>query len=139
MNLIKTFINRSPIQGLGLFAAEFVPKGILVWKLNANIDVVYSKGEYENLDVTELEKLYLDKYVYGLNGLYCLCGDDARFTNHSDNPNTGGGDFYTCYALKDINIGDEITNDYNEIYDDFNLESFNKNNNPPYDPNLYKH
>lgn len=49
-------------------------------------------------------------------GLYVLCGDDARFFNHSEDPNCF--DFYSdeeqdlTAARRDIRTGEELTCDY---------------------------
>jgi hypothetical protein len=50
------------------------------------------------------------------SGLYVLCGDDARFLNHSENPNCF--DFYSgeeqdiTVAERDIYLGEELTCNY---------------------------
>lgn len=51
---------------------------------------------------------------------YILCADNARFFNHSDNPNThvveDPEDEETAdVASKDIQIGEELTVDYREF------------------------
>ena len=43
--------------------------------------------------------------------VYIVCGDNARFMNHSDTPNCDDVDDLTI-ALVDIAEGDEITCDY---------------------------
>ena len=48
MNQIKTYIDRSGIEGIGLFAGEFIPKGTLIWK-PSGLDQVFSKEQLENL------------------------------------------------------------------------------------------
>ena len=45
---------------------------------------------------------------------HLLCGDDARYTNHSGTPNTRCRDDHT-YATRDIQPGEEITSDYAEF------------------------
>ena len=35
---VRTFIEKSQIHGFGLFAAENIPKGIVVWEYNPTID-----------------------------------------------------------------------------------------------------
>lgn len=53
-----------------------------------------------------------------------LCGDDARYMNHSDNPNATDkktlldkilGREGICVASRDIKIGEELTSDYLSI------------------------
>jgi hypothetical protein len=110
---VKTYIDKStvPDAGLGCFAAEFIPKGARIWKLNPTIDKVFS-----DLNITlmsELEQTFIKTYCYRHNGLYFLCVDNARFFNHSDDPNTVDPcDEYSTYAARDINQGEEILSDY---------------------------
>lgn len=59
---------------------------------------------------------YLDKYVFVKNGKACLCSDDAKYANHSFDPNTECT-FYIQIAKIDIQIADEITVDYRQIDD----------------------
>ncbi|HEX8637422.1 MAG TPA: SET domain-containing protein [Pyrinomonadaceae bacterium] len=55
---------------------------------------------------------YRDKHT----NLYVLCGDDARFFNHSAAPNCldicDGGENDITTAARDINAGEELTCDY---------------------------
>ncbi len=55
--------------------------------------------------------------------MYVFCGDDARYFNHSDTPNTRGEEsedgYGETYALRDIEAGEELTGDYNEFDEDF--------------------
>jgi SET domain-containing protein len=61
---------------------------------------------------------YLDHRL----GCYILSGDDARFINHSDKPNMGPDFDHDRHgagiALRDIQIGEEITIDYRLIEKD---------------------
>jgi SET domain-containing protein len=43
-----------------------------------------------------------------------LCGDDARFFNHTKNPNVvdDAKDPYQSIAVRDILAGEELTHDY---------------------------
>ena len=52
-------------------------------------------------------------------GLYVLCGDNGRYFNHSDAPNTvsSGISFGDDRALRDLAIGEELTSDYRTICD----------------------
>jgi SET domain-containing protein len=118
---VKTYLDKStiPEAGIGLFAAEFIPKDTIVWEYNNKLDLLFTKEEVNSLSIASQEQIrkyiYLDKSL----GLYLLCGDDARFFNHSDSPNC-----YDTYNLnpdvtmsnRDIQIGEEITCDYKSFY-----------------------
>jgi len=116
MLLVKTKLDISGIHGIGLFAAEFIPKNTVIWKFNRLIDLRCPEEEIEKL--SESSRRQIQKYSYREKhtGLYVLCGDDARFFNHSQNPNCF--DFYhdkeqdLTVALRDIKPGEELTCDY---------------------------
>jgi SET domain-containing protein len=106
---VKTYIDKSSINGIGLFSLEFIPKETVVWDLDYGIDIIFSFiGENE----------FLNKYCYKDQETYILCVDDARFMNHSITPNTSNGIGNQTISNKDIQIGEEITCNYFEIDDD---------------------
>lgn len=119
---VKAVAGESSISGIGLFAVEFIPKDTIVWEFDKNVDESFTKEEVENLPEpkrTEIESLYF-AYVSKQTGLYINCGDDAKYTNHSSLPNIGTkqGEFEEiCYALRDIQKGEEITQNYNDFAD----------------------
>ena len=123
MNIVKTFIAKSKIEGFGLFANEFIPKGTKIWELQTPFDVIIPKEDFEFItdkasSMAISQKEYLKKYSYFKDNKYVFCGDDAKFANHSLNANTISN-FDTQFAKVDINKGDEIFCDYREICDDF--------------------
>jgi SET domain-containing protein len=117
MLLVKTTIASSKISGIGLFAAEFIPQGTVTWKLTPNFDLRVAPQDLENL--SELARNTFLKYAFlsKRTGLYVLCGDDARFFNHSPTPIIGDLDSLESVegvdiALRDIYPGEELTCDY---------------------------
>jgi SET domain-containing protein len=115
MLLVKTYLDRSTIHGVGLFAAQRIPKGTVLWRLNPLIDTQLSETQIASL--TDAAREQIEKYTYRdrVLGTYVLCGDDARFFNHTENPNCldlpdeQGG---TTVAARDIEAGEELTCDY---------------------------
>ncbi len=85
--LVKTKLDVSRIHGIGLFADEFIAEGTVIWKFHELIDLRFAGEQIELL--AESARKQIQKYSYRENhsGLYVLCGDDARFFNHSENPN----------------------------------------------------
>ena len=120
MLLVKTKLGNSKIAGIGLFADEFIKEGTVVWEYNPKFDLLYSKEEIEQLPIAFQEQLHRYSYLDKNYGKYLLCGDDARFFNHSDNPNckdsTEGPD--VTVASRDIKKGEELTCNYKVFYQD---------------------
>ncbi len=113
MLLVRAWVGASKIHGLGLIAHEFIPKGTLVWKLDPEFDLVLPAGKVHALPEFPKEQFLYYAFIDPLSKRYVLCSDDARFTNHSDDPNcTLTGDF--DYAIRDIYEGEELTDDYNQ-------------------------
>ena len=118
MLLVKTYLDRSSIHGIGLFAAERIPRGTVIWRRSPEIDLLLDPGQLDRLHPAaraQIEKYtYLDRYL----GKLVLCGDDARFFNHADAPNchdlpdANGG---TTVAARDIAEGEELTSDYSSF------------------------
>jgi len=110
---VNTRLDRSPIQGMGLYAAEFIPKGTVVWEFASEIDTVYHHAKLRSLCDQNL-RTFLFIYTYYSRGLggYVLCGDHARFVNHNEEANLYCDDRERCIAARDIAEGEEITDNY---------------------------
>jgi len=112
---IKTKLGASNIAGIGLFAAEFVAKDSIIWEYDPIYDKVYTQEEFDN--AVDLYKQFLTTYCFRFIDKYYLCIDNARFFNHSDSPNCYSSDFNEMQlgftrALRDIQPGEELTDDY---------------------------
>jgi SET domain-containing protein len=115
---VQTYIDKSTIKGVGVFAAEKIPKGTLIWEFTDFVDIYYSKHVVENMKEGDV-KTFLKKYCYLDEDSwqhYVLCVDNARFMNHSDDSNTENFERSTV-AKRDIAIGEEITCNYYESDD----------------------
>jgi uncharacterized protein len=116
MLLVKTRLGLSKISGIGLYANTFIPKGTVIWRFTPTIDLSFNEVEYQ-LFKKEYDCERIDNYVYRskISGCYILCGDDARFINHSFEPNTidTQDDIEgLTIASRDIYPGEEITSNY---------------------------
>ena len=116
MMLIKNFVKVSDIHGIGLFAGQNIKQGDKIWEFIEGMDVILPA---EVLDSpVESIRAYMRRYTYPhphIPGDIILDGDNGRFMNHSNTPNT---DFKTPnvgYALVDISEGTELTCDYGEF------------------------
>lgn len=116
MLLIKTRLAESEIHGIGLFAAEFIREGTVVWESHPAFDIRLTAEQISGLPGPCREQIQKYSYREKHSGLYVLCGDDARFFNHSARPNCidvyrgEGGDL--TLAARDIEEGEELTCDY---------------------------
>lgn len=112
MFLIKTRIGPSSIHGNGVFACEPVAAGQTIWRFHPPFDQVFSDEQIEALPPAARD--FIKAYAYRsmqLGGKLVLSGDNARFLNHSDAPNTEEGAFASV-ARHAIALGEEITCDY---------------------------
>ena len=113
MYLVKTYLDKSGIHGIGVFAGEDISKGTVVWDFVEGIDRAYTQSEFDALPATA--RSYLEFYAFWDKGMIYKCGDHGCYTNHSDAPNTGNWpepDSMSEVALRDIKKGEEITSDY---------------------------
>ena len=115
MLLVRTRLDKSEIDGIGLFADEFIPAGSVVWERNLMIDLELTRSEIERLASTSRGQVLKYSYLDLKSGKYIFCGDDARFFNHSDEPNCldiAGPENGVTIACRDIAAGEELTCDY---------------------------
>jgi uncharacterized protein len=114
MLLIKARVRPSSIQGLGLFAEQFIPAGTIIWRFQPGFDVAIAEEEIDQLSPAAREQVIHYACYEPHNRRFVLSSDDDRFSNHSDDPNTlQDGD--TMYACRDIACGEEITCNYREV------------------------
>ncbi|MGV1014624.1 MAG: SET domain-containing protein [Methyloceanibacter sp.] len=116
MLLINTYVAQSPIAGLGVFAAEPVARGQLIWTLNQKFTLFIQESDV--VDFPPHMQQFLAHYGYPhmeMPGVIVLDSDNGRFMNHSVSPNTDFRIFDRGYALADIAAGEELTCNYHEI------------------------
>ncbi len=113
---VKAYIAPSGIHGMGLFAGEPIAKGSVVWGFDPPVDQRFKPEELRGMS-GEM-KLFLSRYAYSDRGTLVLCGDHARFMNHSPEANCGNDPTrqYTL-ALRDIAQGEELTDNYASMED----------------------
>ncbi len=100
-----------PHVGLGVFATRPLPRGTVTWVLDP-FDQVFSPARYERL-APRLQEILLRYAWQNENGDRTLCWDHGRFVNHSCEPNTcSPGTVMLEIAVRDIEAGEEITNEY---------------------------
>jgi SET domain-containing protein len=109
MLLVKCQIRPSSIHGLGVFAAEFIPAGTVVWRYTPPVD-------YRVL-LAQARDEFSMKYGYHPAGADYVefAGDAAMFVNHSSNANRTRTQDGEMIAVRDINVGEELTANYAEF------------------------
>ena len=96
--------------GYGVVATEFIPAGTITWVLD-KLDRIFTPKDFNAMETTY--KDILETYAYrNSKGNYILCWDHGRFVNHSFKSNclTTAYDFEI--AVRDINKGEQLTDDY---------------------------
>ena len=105
------FIN--PEIGYGVVATQRIPRGTITWVLD-KLDRTFTPVDIDIMG-TEYADI-LKKYTYRDNrGNYVLCWDHARFVNHSFHPSSITTAYDFELAVRDIEPGEEITNDYGTL------------------------
>jgi hypothetical protein len=108
---VPTYVASSPIAGVGLYAATDLPAGFVIWEFIESVDWKISPTELVLFPEPFQSKLR--HYLYQEDsGLYVLCGDNAKYMNHSDDPNCDDEGGEHTIARRKISAGEELTCDY---------------------------
>lgn len=122
MLLVKTKIKESKIHGIGLFADQFIQKGTEVWRFTPGFDRHFTREQI--LDFPDLIQIFFCTYssLSTKSNLYLLCADYGNFFNHSEDSNclsqhVDGEEEVVTIAIRDIEKGEEITDNYSSFED----------------------
>lgn len=111
MLIIPYRIRKSSIHGLGVFAAEDIPKGTIVWKYQEPMDErVYNTKNRNQFSLTY-------GYITSGTNYVEIPGDGAIFINHSklNNITVDPQNNDNMISNRIINEGEEILENYNEF------------------------
>lgn len=127
MLLVKTKIGQSKINGIGLFADQFIKKGTTIWKFQPGFDLSVNKDELNKLSGSAKEQFLKYAYLNPDSHKYILCFDDSRFFNHSYEPNSidvasPDDEEGLDVAGRDIEKGEELTCKYKDFDSDFDYK-----------------
>lgn len=106
----------SPEIGLGVFATRFIPKGTITWVFDP-LDQIIVPAASARLPAPLQRQLDIYSYQNG-RGDRILCWDHARFVNHSCDPTSLAPGFDLEIAVRDIQAGEQITDDYGTLNPD---------------------
>ena len=109
MLLVKTYLGKSKVHGLGVFAGDRIRKGAKIWRFVYGFDRFYTRKRLAKLPKPARD--FINLHGYQWKNEILLSMDYDTFMNHSESPNT---DFHNGFVIARNNIrkGDEITNDY---------------------------
>jgi SET domain-containing protein len=120
MLLIRHYVGASRLEGAGLFCADAIAEGTVIWRYDSPFLVKLSNAELQALPEPMREAVW--KYSFRRRGAQRLhdgvyfCADDARFMNHSDTPNTRWRPETDDYvAATDLPAHTELTCDYRDF------------------------
>jgi SET domain-containing protein len=117
--LVRTSIRQSPIHGLGVFAEEDIPEGTVLWRFEPVLDRLIHEEDLRGLPDHLVDFIEIYSEYFPELGVLVLSGDNDRYTNHSDDPNTEvvlpNGPEAHVRARRTIAAGEEITCDYTVI------------------------
>lgn len=99
--------------GYGIFATELIPCGTLTW-VKDELDRIITAENAQKVSRPIYHSLM--KYTYrDRNGDYVFCWDLTRYINHSHRPNCILTSLGFEIAVRDIQQGEELTNDYGTL------------------------
>lgn len=98
--------------GLGVFATRLIPRGTIVW-VRDELDMVVPAEVVQRLDPTRRQ--VMDRYAWEEHDGFVLCWDHGRFVNHSCEANSLGEGLDYEIAVRDIQPGEQITDDYRTL------------------------
>lgn len=122
MMLVPTYVAASDVEGVGVFAAEPIERGALIWRYEPDFDrLVPAAWLHEQ---SPMMQDFLRKYAYPAHDrpeMLVIEIDNGRFMNHTNEPNTDFTKITEGYALRDIAAGEELLCNYAEFDPDFAL------------------
>lgn len=96
--------------GYGVVATEFIPAGTITWALD-DLDREFTPAKLKKMN--PLYQNILETYCYRNNkGNFVLCWDYGRYVNHSFKSNCLSTAYDFEIAIRDIQAGEELTDDY---------------------------
>ncbi|HLT54058.1 MAG TPA: SET domain-containing protein [Flavobacteriaceae bacterium] len=102
------FINKE--VGYGVVATKRIPAGTITWVLD-KLDREFTPKQLDTMEPVYQD--ILNTYTYRNNkGNFVLCWDHGRYVNHSFNSNCLSTAYDFEVAIRDIEVGEQLTDDY---------------------------
>ena len=122
MLLIPTYVAPSSIEGVGVFAAEDIPAGAVIWRLEPTLDRLLRREDIATLPA--VHQAFVERYGYPYPHdpeVTIVELDNGRFMNHSTAPNTRFSDPDTGFTRLRIAAHEELTCNYAEFDPSFEM------------------
>ena len=114
MLLIDTYLDKSKIHGVGVFAKENAKKGEKIKEVRTEFEIEFNSENLPKMPLSLAKFIDTHSYERVLGSKIFVMGiDNEKYLNHSIDPSVNDEGI----ALKDIKIGDEITIDYRDFDD----------------------
>lgn len=113
MMTVRCYIAPSTIEGVGLYAAEPIAAGAVVWRFDERFDRRFPRAALDA--ASDVMREFLERYCYPFTrdpSYLTLDADESRYMNHADAPNLDFSQDDVGIALRAIAAGDELTCDY---------------------------
>ena len=102
------------VVGSGVIATRRIPCGTITWVMD-DLDRTFTGSEMNALPPCYDD--LIDRWTFhDGRGRRVLCWDIGRYLNHSCEPNCGGSEYWFEVALRDIEVGEQLSNDYATLY-----------------------
>lgn len=123
-------IKPSGTHGIGLFADQNIKSGELIYTPTPLLDVDISQQEFDTLTPSEQRELKYYGYYNKKTSKWHVAFDAIRILNHgtAEVANVTQDEDMVMTAIRDIQSGEELFQDYVEIYPD-GSEHFDRINN----------
>lgn len=117
-------LRKSEVAGIGIFATAPIPRGALIWRADERSVSKHTAASLMSriAALSAAEGVDLLEHIYTWGGEAIEIVGDGKFWNHSrakqntgchpDGNGDGRGDGVSSYALRDIEAGEELLDDY---------------------------
>lgn len=111
-------IKESKIHGIGLFADQDIKAGDLIYTPSPLLDVDITEAEFESLSSSEQKEVMYYGYFNKKTRKWHVAFDMIRILNHGkgEGTNVTQDEDMVMTAKRDITTGEELLQDYDEIY-----------------------
>lgn len=92
MMVVRTYIDKSGIHGIGVFAKELLRKGDKIWEYHPVFDLKIDPDVFAALPEAAREEIEIHMYMPEANGPFYYETTSGKYMNHSRDPNVDFSD-----------------------------------------------